>query len=255
VSRPLGRLAVQLACLCGLWAAGATPAWSQAVAPEQATSPLDCHIVTEQALTCRVAAELEGDRELRELLESGFTNHLVYRVYLFALGQDDPTAVSLVAFAQVFRLYTDVYYISREGIDGYVERLDWEAAAAELSQFEVSFGPTAELTPGDYFAVALLEINPLDEAALAEARNWIAQSHGGYRLFGGGGESLFGSFVTLFVETDPGGAQARRLYQSPAFAILPTVPPSQPTPGQTPTAPGGEEAAPGTPPTSLEPGP
>ena len=187
----------------------------------EAQESLRCAVDDGGGITCVLDASEQFDQGVREILESGFTNNLVYRFFLFASEEDEPEAVAVMTFASVFRLYTDVHYISREGTEGYVERNDWESAARELSQLEVPFENLDELQPGRYFAAVILEINPVSEAELLEARRWIARSRGAYRLFGETEVSFFGTFVTLFVDADPGGADARRLFRSEPFEVGP----------------------------------
>lgn len=187
-------------------------------APTAHSQPLDCFVDDSGQLSCRIDASTLFDQEIRDLLDSGFTNDLLYRVAVHSQDQDEPVGVALVAFAEVFRLYTDVYYISREGAEGYVAREDWESAVAEMSQFTVQFGAADSLAPGEYVASLMLEINPLNAEEIAEARRWIARTRGGYRLFGEGNRS-FQTFVSLFVNTDQSTAEAMRQMRSAPFEL------------------------------------
>ena len=186
-----------------------------------AQSPVTCSVDEEENIICTVDAVAELDQSIRDTLENGFTNNLVYRFYLFAEGDEEPVGVAVVAFAQVFRLYTYVFYITREGAGGYVRREDWEAASAELAVFEISFGAQVDIAPGIHFVAALLDVNPLSEAQLSMARRWIAESRRGYSLFGEGERSFFGTFVGLFVDIDQSSVEIRRTFQSDSFEILP----------------------------------
>ena len=180
--------------------------------------PLECVVDESGQLSCRVDATTVFDQELRDLLDSGFTNDLLYRVAVYRQDEDEAVEVAFVAFAEVFRLYTEVYYISREGVEGYVARDDWESAVAEMTQFTLQFGPAESLEPGVYVASLMLEINPLNAEEIAEARRWIARTRGGYRLFGEGNRS-FQSFVSLFVNTDQSTAEATRQLRSEPFRL------------------------------------
>lgn len=186
-----------------------------------AQSPIACSINEDEDIICTVDAIGELDPSIRDTLENGFTNNLVYRFYLFAEGEEEPVGVAVVAFAEVFRLYTHVFYITREGAGGYVRREDWVAATLELAVFEISFGAQAAIAPGVYFVAALLDVNPLSEAQLSMARRWITDSRRGYSLFGEGERSFFGTFVSLFVEIDQSSVEIRRTFQSDSFEILP----------------------------------
>jgi len=186
-----------------------------------AQSPITCSIDEEENILCAIDAVAELDQSIRNTLENGFTNNLVYRFYLFTEREEEPVGVVVVAFAEVFRLYTYVFYITREGAGGYVRREDWEAAATELAVFEVSFGAQVDIAPGVYFVAALLDINPLSEAQLSMARRWIAESRRGYSMFGEGERSFFGTFVSLFVDIDQSSVEIRRTFQSDSFEISP----------------------------------
>lgn len=196
--------AVALASLCLAWPA-----------TTQAQSETECAVDEEGELRCRIDALGLYDNALREILENGFTNHLVYRLVLLPTERDEPVSGTLVAFVEVFRLYTDVYYVSREGTEGYVAHYDWQSALQQLARFEVDFGPVERIGPGPFDVEAVLEINPLDEAALAQARSWIARTRRGYHL-PGMDDSLFGSYVSLFINVEPGASEAtRRLRHGP----------------------------------------
>ena len=202
----------------------ASLAWASVVltiGTARADEPMTCTVDEARQISCTVEVASEFDADLRQILESGFTNNLVYRIYLFSVDREEPLSLSIVAFAQVFRLYTDVYYISREGTEGYVAREDWSSAVAELSRFTVEFEAVANDNPGEYFAAAILEINPLSEEHLAEARSWIAQSRSGYRLFGMENQSFFGTFVSLFINANRRSAELIRYFRSTHFEIIP----------------------------------
>ncbi len=170
---------------------------------------------------CQVDAALVFDSQLRDVLDSGFTNNLLYRVYLYREGVEQPIAIAVIAFAEVFHLYSDVYYISREGVDGYAGHDNWDDAVGEMSRFDVILGTTEELEPGQYLGAVMLEINPMSQSNLDEARAWISRSRGGYELFGSSEQSFFGSFGSLFVDADQGEAEATRRFQSQSFELAP----------------------------------
>jgi len=182
--------------------------------------PIECDSTDERVLVCLIAAEESFDEEVRRLMESGFTNNLVYRVGLHREGDALPVGLGLVTFAEVFRLYTEIYYVSREGEEGYVAASDWAQATAALTQFSVEFGDIDALGPGEYYVSVLLEVNPLSLEEITEARNWIARTRGGYRLFGEG-DRTFGTFISLFVNAESSSAEATRLIRSSVFELVP----------------------------------
>lgn len=182
--------------------------------------PIECDSNDERILMCLVAADESFDDEIRRLMESGFTNNLIYRIGLHRQGDALPVGLGLVSFAEVFRLYTDIYYVSREGEEGYVAASDWEQAIAALSQFSVDFGDIDSLGPGEYYVSVLLEVNPLSVEEITEARNWIARTRGGYRLFGEG-DRTFGTFISLFVNAESSSAEATRMIRSSLFELIP----------------------------------
>jgi hypothetical protein len=212
------RIALVLAGLLAYGLVGAQAFGQRAADPPE---PLTCGRDETGALRCQVDVASQLDHPIQALLENGFTNELVYRLYLFPRDDDTPVGAAVVAFAVVFQLYTDVYYISREGVEGYVERSSWPEARDVLARFEVVLDERRAVPPGAYFAAAVLEVNPVNEAQLLEARRWIAQSRGGYRLFDSRDSSLFGTFVSLFVNVDLGSADVRRVFRSESFEMAP----------------------------------
>ncbi len=183
-------------------------------------------------VVCDIDASALFDAVVRGRFDSGFTNHVLYRVYLYPVGGDEPVTIAVAAFAEVFRLYSDIYYVSRQGIEGYEAYESWEQVVGGLARFRVVVGSVSELPAGSYFAAAIAELNPLSEDHLSRAQSWIASAGRDYQVFEGGDQSFFGTFVSLFVSPAGGQAEVSSRFQSEPFAL----------PGA-----GGTEEAPGDP--------
>lgn len=219
-ARAHASLAPLLATLLALGVAGrASPAGAQSLScgPDGAV------------VVCDIDASALFDAVVRGRFDSGFTNHVLYRVYLYPVGGDEPLTVAVAAFAEVFRLYSDIYYVSRQGIEGYEAYETWEQVVAGLARFRVIVGSAADLPEGSYFAAAIAELNPLSEDHLSRAQSWIASAGGDYRVFEGGDESFFGTFVSLFVSPAGGQAEVSSRFQSTPF-VLPGAAGAEETP-------------------------
>lgn len=186
-------------------------------AQQDGVEPLQCGVVSGQ-VTCAIDARDGFDDQIRELLDNGFTNNLVYRLTLYRVDSTEPVASAGADFAQVFRLYTEVYYISRGGIEGYTAHYDWPGAVAGLSRFLLPVAAVDTLEEGRYLADLTLEVNPLGEEDLSQARGWIDRARGGYAVLGGRGTG-WRSFISFFSDDDETTAQAVRRFRSPAFEV------------------------------------
>ncbi|MBN1946412.1 MAG: hypothetical protein JW797_12100 [Bradymonadales bacterium] len=192
------------------------------IAPLRAQVSVTCSAEEgERSLSCLVDASLLFDPSLRTILESGFTNNLVYRIHLLAPDRPQPLAIAVAAFAEVFRLYTDVYYVSREGTPGYTTHTDWEGAVRDLSRFPVHFPFERPDEPRIFLVAVMLEVNPVSPAHLAEARSWIAQSGGTFRLLGGEEQTFFATLLSLILDSRHRTAEQLRTGLSPPFEVAP----------------------------------
>lgn len=203
-----GRVAAFIAVCVAMLLSGRT-AGSQSIWCEALGEGVACSVDTTSLFTPLV----------RGRFDSGFTNHLLYRVYVYPEGEDDPVSVAVAAFAQVFRLYSDVYYLSRQGVDGYEAYESWEEVVGALGRFSVVVASSGDLPAGRYLAVAFLEVNPVSEAHLSQAQRWIAGARGEYQVFADEGPSEIEDFALLFTRPTEGQAEVSSRFESEPFLV------------------------------------
>lgn len=167
------------------------------------------------------------DKKTRRKLLSGLPTTIVTRSYLFRDGEAAPRHLSVKTCRVVFDLWDEVFRIDRQqsgrrkrtvavNVEGVLRRCA-EATAWPI----VSTGDLAARQP--HFAAVLIEVNPLSKKMLEQIRRWVARPRGTGSL--SPGDSLFGSFVGLFVTQVP-ESDRMLAFQSQAFvpATLPKLP-------------------------------
>lgn len=146
--------------------------------------------------------DLFGPAE-RQRLTSGFATRVLIRVYLHREGSNEPIALGVQRAEIVYDIWDEKFRlrITRgPGTDVEVTVKTAEEAvlrAAVLQRFPVAdFGL---LVPGArYFLAFRADLNPISEELLADVRRWLVQPGRGQRRLGAG-DSVFGSFVSIFV--------------------------------------------------------
>jgi len=145
------------------------------------------------------------DKKTRRKLLSGLPTTIVTRAYLFRDGDVAPRHLSVKTCRVVFDLWDEVFRIDRRqagrrkrtvavNVEGVLRR------CAEVKAWPiVSMGDLAGRQR--HFAAVLVEVNPLSKKMLAQIRRWVARPRGTGTL--SPGDSLFGSFVGLFVTQVP----------------------------------------------------
>ena len=167
------------------------------------------------------------DKKTRRKLLSGLPTTIVTRSYLFRDGDAAPRHLSVKTCRVVFDLWDEVFRIDRQqsgrrkrtvavNVEGVLRRCA-EATAWPV----VSTRDLAARQP--HFAAVLVEVNPLSKKMLDQIRRWVARPRGAGSL--SPGDSLFGSFVGLFVTQVP-ESDRTLTFQSQAFvpARLPKLP-------------------------------
>jgi hypothetical protein len=141
----------------------------------------------------------------RERLTSGFSTRVLVRVYLRREGDPEPIAVGFQRAEIVYDIWDEKFRVRvtrGPGTDRLIEAPTADqaiAAATSLLRFPIA--DRALLQPGQrYFLAVRGDLNPLSQELQAEVRQWLRQPAGAQRRPGiGGGDSFFGSFVTVFV--------------------------------------------------------
>jgi hypothetical protein len=158
---------------------------------------VDGHLVASVGLQ-----DLFGTAE-RQRLTSGFATRILIRVYLHREGSNEPVALAIQRAEIVYDLWDEKFRlrITRgPGTDSEVAVKTVEEAvdrAAVLRRFPVA--ELRALPPGArYFLAFRADLNPISEELLADVRRWLVQPGRGQRRLGAG-DSVFGSFVSIFV--------------------------------------------------------
>lgn len=141
----------------------------------------------------------------RERLTSGFSTRVLIRVFLRREGDPEPVAVTFQRAEIVYDIWDEKFRVRvtrGAGTDRTIEASSVHqaiAVATALWQFPVA--ERAQLHAGGrYFLAVRGDLNPLSPELQAEVRRWLRQPAGAQRRPGaGGGDSFFGSFVTVFV--------------------------------------------------------
>jgi hypothetical protein len=185
----------------------------------QGRPPIACKPSSEQ-IVCAVDIGRAFDADLKKRLVSGFTNTLVYRLYIRRVSDDKPIALTAWRKLQVFELWDEHHLLYEGDQTQHRSVLDNKAVVDRLSVY-TEIVAAGVLPAGEYYADIIVEVNPLGETEEAEIRSWIARSRGGHKTFAAGDRSYLGTFVSLFVNIRPGSAQRSFRYQTRAFRIGP----------------------------------
>jgi hypothetical protein len=142
------------------------------------------------------------DTELLAGLDSGFATTVVVRAYVFPDGVGTlPVFLALATFRLVYDLWEEQYQVQIDDGRGrrrFVEPTLADALkrVASLDQFPVA--PLDQVPVGQvHFIGLIVEVNPVSPELLGEVRKWLAK--GADRPRAAGDSSIFGSFVSIFV--------------------------------------------------------
>jgi hypothetical protein len=139
------------------------------------------------------------DAKLKKRLKSGFTTTVVMRVYLYQQGGGQPIAMSARTLRAVYDLWDENFRIKIDEPMGSrrVKLRKLDKTVKKLASFDkYPLVPYALMQPGRrYFVAGIVEVNPMSSEVLAAVRRWLRKPSR-RRV---GGDSLFGSFVSIFV--------------------------------------------------------
>ncbi|MEO5769275.1 MAG: DUF4390 domain-containing protein [Polyangia bacterium] len=205
---------------------GAALVWSWGLAPAHAEPlPVRTTGISRSGSTLAVSVGLQDlfTPAARDRVMSGFSTRVLIRIFLRREGESEPVAVAFQRAEIVYDIWDEKFRVRvthGPGTDRMVETTTVEDAitlATALRQFPLA--EQGQLQPGArYFLAVRGDLNPLSPELQAEVRRWLRQPAGAQRRPGaGGGDSFFGSFVTVFVNPQIEDSESQVRFVSQTF--------------------------------------
>jgi hypothetical protein len=167
--------------------------------------------------------------EEKQRLMSGFATRVLIRVYLHEQGSSTPLAVAVQRVEIIYDIWDEKFRLRFSRGPGPERELEVATAdraiedATALESFAVA---DVSALPRDrkYFLAIRSDLNPLSQELLAELRRWLRQPSGPQRRPGsGGGDSFFGTFVTVFINPQIDDSEHQVRFVSQPFELKPVV--------------------------------
>jgi hypothetical protein len=141
------------------------------------------------------------DAEISKKLLSGLPTVITMRGYVFRESGGDPVALTAKSCRVVFDLWDEVFRIQITQPGGSATAVAVNTEGVLRNCAEARKMPLMErslMKDGTrYFVAALVEVNPVSAEMLDRIKRWVTRPNGSAAI--GPGDSLFGSFVGLFV--------------------------------------------------------
>ncbi|HET6150711.1 MAG TPA: DUF4390 domain-containing protein [Polyangia bacterium] len=156
-------------------------------------------------------------------LSSGFATRVLIRIYLHQEGADEPVSVAYQRAEIVYDLWDERFRVrvARDN-GGDVQRearTPEEAIWGTCALWHFPVADLRRLRPGArYFLAFRADLNPISEELLADVRRWLVQPPPGQRRVGAG-DSVFGSFVSIFVNPRVEDSERQLRFLSQPFTI------------------------------------
>jgi hypothetical protein len=133
-------------------------------------------------------------------LQSGLPTVIVMRAYLYPDGTNTAVAGTVKSCRIVFDVWDEIYrlQVSQPGGETNVVAPNLEGVlrrCAEATDLPVADRTTLQ-PDSSYFLAAMVEVNPISKEMMDRIRRWVSRPPG---TSASPGDSLFGSFVGLFV--------------------------------------------------------
>lgn len=164
------------------------------------------------------------DAEISKKLLSGLPTVIAMRAYIFREGKNEPIALAAKTCRIVYDLWDEVFRLQIAQPGSSVSTIAVNTEGVLRNCAEARKIPLIERSllkdNTKYFIAALVEVNPVSAEMLDRIKRWVSRPNGSAAI--GPGDSLFGSFVGLFV-TRIESADKRITFRSQSF--LPPVPP------------------------------
>ncbi len=163
----------------------------------------------------------------QQRLTSGFATRVLVRIYLHEEGNDEPIAVAYQRAEIVYDLWDERFRLRVvRDASGEVQseaRAPEDAVWRACALWHFPLTDLRRLRPGvRYFVAFRADLNPISEELLADVRRWLVQPPRGQRG-AGAGDTVFGSFVSIFVNPRVEDSERQLRFLSQSFT-LPSVP-------------------------------
>lgn len=159
------------------------------------------------------------DAEISKKLQSGLPTVLTMRGYLFPEAGGDPIALTAKSCRIVYDLWDEVFRIQLTQPGGQTSAVAVNVEGVLRNCGEAKRMPlAARAVMSDttrYFVAVLVEVNPVSPEMLDRIKKWVTRPAGSAAI--GPGDSLFGSFVGLFV-AKVGDADKKLAFRTQAFS-------------------------------------
>jgi len=167
------------------------------------------------------------DAAIQKKLESGLPTVVTMRGYLFRESGSTPIALTAKSCRVVYDLWDEVFRIQLTQAGGQTNTIAVNVEGVLRNCGEARKIPLVERAllkdTTRYFVAMIIEVNPVSAEMLDRIKKWVTRPSGSAAL--GPGDSLFGSFVGLFV-TRIGDADRKLSFRTQTF--LPPIPPPPP---------------------------
>ena len=167
------------------------------------------------------------DAEISKKLLSGLPTVITMRGYVFRESGGDPVALTAKTCRIVYDLWDEVFRIqlTQPGSQTNAVAVNTEGVLRNCAEArKMTLMERALMKDGTrYFVAALVEVNPVSAEMLDRIKRWVTRPNGSAAI--GPGDSLFGSFVGLFVARIE-SADRRVAFRTAAF--LPPTPAATP---------------------------
>ena len=223
--RPAGLLLLALAAPPASARADTEPPKTPAALPQRAAQ-----VVTEnKVVKLTVSFRDVIDAEIARKLLSGLPTVVTMRGYVFRESGGDPIALTAKSCRIVYDLWDEVFRIQLAQPGGATS-----AVAVNVEGVRRFCGEAKKLPLVDrallgssvrYFVAMLVEVNPVSPEMLERIKRWVTRPNGSNAI--GPGDSLFGSFVGLFVARI-GDADKKLAFRTQAFLPPVEAPPPPP---------------------------
>ena len=165
------------------------------------------------------------DGEISKKLQSGLPTVLTMRGYVFPEQGGDPIALTAKSCRIVYDLWDEVFRIQLTQPGGQSSAVAVNVEGVLRNCGEAKKMPLlARALMSDtarYFVAVLIEVNPVSPEMLDRIKKWVTRPSGSSAI--GPGDSLFGSFVGLFV-AKVGDADKKLAFRTQAFSPPTTAP-------------------------------